>query len=115
MPGFGQNGSVAWVVVSKHGGKNVLGPGADFRGKIDDPPVKDFLVRLRFPNADAANAAWENRQQTEANGQFVVILRVPAQQRDPRRTHLDLNPETNEPNVNPPWEIGIDWDFLTQA
>ena len=112
MPGFGQNGSVAWVVVGKHGGKNVQSPHADgFRGKIDDPPVKDFLVRLRFADAGAANTAWENRQQTTANGQFVVILRVPAQPRDPNRTpeNLDTN---NEPNVNPPWEIGIDWDFL---
>ena len=115
MPGFGQNGSVAWVVVGKPDSVHVQSPhGAGWRGKINDAqdsPVKDFLVRLRFADAVAANTAWENRQQTEANGQFVVILRVPAQQRDPRRTHLDLNPETNEPNVNPPWEIHIDWDF----
>ena len=113
MPGFGQNGSIAWVVVGKHGGKNVQTSHANgFRGKIDDPPVKDFLVRLRFENADAANAAWANRQPTEVNGQFVVILRVPAQPSNANRTNENLD-ASNEPTVNPPWEIDIDWEFVS--
>jgi hypothetical protein len=114
MPGFGQNGSVAWVVVGKHGGKNVLSPHQNgFRGKIDDPPVKDFLVKLRFPNAGAAEAAWTSKgQQTLANGEFVVTLKVPAQPPNTNRTHENLD-ASNEPNVNPPWEIGIDWEFVS--
>ena len=115
MPGFGQNGSVAWVVVGKHGGKNVLSPRADgLRGKIDDPPVKDFLVRLRFEDADAANAAWANREQTLANGEFVVILKVPAQPPDPNRTHLESRRQQRaqrEPALGNRHRLG----FLTRA
>ena len=115
MPGFGQNGSVAWVVVGKVvGGKrneNKLSPHPDgWRGKIEDPPIEHFWVRLRFPDAAAAKAAWDARVEGEAYGEFVVILKVPAQKPpDATRTPENLD-AFDEPNVNPPWEIGIDWD-----
>jgi len=118
MPGFGQNGSVAWVVVGKVvGGKrneNTLSPHPDgWRGEIEDPPVKNFLVRLRFADIAAADTAWADKvQQTLPNGEIVVILKVPAQPVNTARTPLDLNPDTNEPNVNPPWEVGVDWEFV---
>ena len=114
MPGFGQNGSVAWVVVGKHGGKNVQSPhSGGFSGKIDDPPVKDFLVTLRFADAAAADAAWAARVvDNRGPGKHLVTLRVPAQPRDPNRTHENLD-TNNDPNVNPPWEIDIDWELVS--
>lgn len=117
MPGFGQNGSIAWVVVGKPGSVHVQSPHKDgWRGKIDDPhnsTVKHFLVRLRFANERAANDAWGDKGvDDQGPGKYLVTLKVPAQPRDETRTHLNLHPETNEPNVNPPWEIFIDWEFV---
>ena len=69
MPGFGQNGSIAWVVVGKPNSVHVQSPHcAGWRGKIDDPKdrtVQDFLVRLRFANLAAAEAAWRSAGRSE--------------------------------------------------
>ena len=112
MPGFGQNGSVAWVVNGKRGNGHVHEKHKDGqRGRIDDPPVKNFLVRLRFPNPAARDAAWANRDQvTLPNGEVLVTLRVPAQPVNAARKPDDLD-GNDEPNVNPPWEVGIDWEL----
>jgi hypothetical protein len=113
MPGFGQNGSVAWVVVGNKGNGHVHARHKDGeRGKIEDPPIEEFWVRLRFADAAAANAAWEHRVEDKAYGEFVVILKVPAQPVNTARTQLNLDGD-DEPIVNPPWEIGIDWDQTT--
>ena len=110
MPGFGQNGSVAWVVVGNKGNAHVHAPHKNGqRGRIADPPVTHFWVRLRFKDAAAAEAAWANRDEITAYGEFAVVVKVPAQPPDMNRTQLNLDAD-DEPIVNPPWEIGVDWD-----
>jgi hypothetical protein len=115
MPGFGQNGSVAWVVAGNKGNRHDHEDHKDGRrGEIQDPPFEEFWVRLRFKDAAEANDAWANRMVDKAYGQTVVILKVKAQQINPDRTPDNLD-AFDEPMVNPPWEIGIDWDPTSPA
>jgi hypothetical protein len=113
MPGgIGQNGSIEWLVMGNkgnpHGPKGPHGDG--FGGSIKDPRISFFKVQLRFLNQAAADAAWTARtQQVTANGDLVVTVQVPAQPPDNARTWQNVNNANDQPNVNPPWEVFVDW------
>ena len=116
--GFGQNGSVAWLVKGNKGnGHTHTDQGNGRGGKIEDP-INSFKVRLRFRDPNDADAAWAAKQHLAAwdkfdsNGKqlsYVVVLRVPAQPSDLNRTYGKVD-GNDEPNVNPPWEVLVDWD-----
>ena len=119
MPGgFGQNGSVAWIVKARNAGSphNHGNQGNGHGGDISEA-IDFFTVRLRFPSEAAAQNAWDNRQDvtsqwSAAPGQpavgYVVTLRVPAQGPDPDRRYANVGTD-NEPDKNPPWEVRVDW------
>jgi len=99
-----------WMVKGKRQNPhNHLDHGDGRKGEIRDPAIEFFKVRMRFPSQTDADAAWAARIHGNISGKYVVTIEVPAVLQDPARNYLTLNPAIDEPPVDPPWEVYVDW------